>query len=114
MRETGFFVFENVMQELISPSQSETVVLILALAVAIIGGALTWRLYKARAAAIVAACGVLMFGSWQLHKWLTRFDPQTGYFGLQSVAVLVGEALAFLMFGALVGWLWSRATVKDK
>ncbi len=102
------------MQELISPSQSEVVVLSIALAVAIIGGALSWRLYNVRAALLVATCGALIFGSWQLHKWLTRFDAQTGYFGLQSVAVLLGEAVAFLAFGALVGWLWSRATLKDK
>ena len=100
------------MRELISPAQSEIVVLIIALGVAIIGGALTWRLHNARAGILVVACGALMFAAWQAHKWLTRFDPQSGYFGLQSVQVLALEAVAFLMFGAVAGWLWSRMTAE--
>ncbi len=102
------------MRELISPAQSELVVLMLALGLAIIGGALSWRLHNVRAGILVVACGALMFVSWQMHKWLTRFDPQSGYFGLQSVQVLVLEAFAFLMFGAVAGWLWSRMTAKDE
>ena len=102
------------MRELISPSQSEIVVLILALVVAIIGGALSWRLHNARAGILVVACGALMFVAWQAHKWLTRFDAQSGYFGLQSVQVLALEAVTFLVFGAVVGWLWSKMTMKEE
>ncbi len=52
--------------------------------------------------------GILVFPLWQLHKYVTRFDPQTGYFGLDKVKVLLGEVVLFIALGAVMGWLWNK------
>lgn len=95
------------MKELISPQQSETIVLIAAL-VLLIGGAL-WGYRVLGARGIFAGlAGPLVFGLWQFHKWITRFDPQTGYFGLDKVKVLLLEVVLFVVLGAVLGVLWSK------
>lgn len=95
------------MQELISPAQSEKFVLIAALLLAVWGAWAGWRALGARGL-WGALPGVLVLPLWQLHKYLTRFDPQTGYFGLDKVKVLFGEAVLFVVFGALLGWTWNK------
>ena len=95
------------MQELISPAQSEKIVLIGALLLALWGAFAGYRALGAKGS-IAAVPGIFVWALWQLHKYVTRFDPQTGYFGLDKVKVLLGEAVLFIALGAVMGWLWSK------
>jgi hypothetical protein len=51
---------------------------------------------------------------WQAHKYVTRYDPQSGYFGLDKVNVLLGEVVAFIVLGAFLGWAWNRIGLTRK
>lgn len=95
------------MQELISPAQSEKLVLIGALLLALWGAVAGYRALGTKGL-LGALPGILVFPLWQLHKYVTRFDPQTGYFGLDKVKVLLGEAVLFVALGAALGWLWNK------
>lgn len=95
------------MQELISPAQSEKLVIVAALALLLYGAVAGYRALGTRGL-IGALPGLLIYPLWQMHKYLTRFDPQTGYFGLDKVKVLLGEAVLFIVLGAVLGWMWSK------
>ncbi len=97
------------MKELISPAQSETLILMLSILAAIIGAVVGYRVLGSRGIAL-GSIGALIYGSWQLHKYVTRFDPQTGYFGLDKVNVLGLEVVAAIIVGATLGVLWSKIT----
>ena len=97
------------MKELISPAQSETLILILSILATIIGAIVGYRVLDVRGIAL-GAVGFLIYGSWQLHKYVTSFDPQTGYFGLDKVNVLLLEVVAVVVVGATLGVLWSKIT----
>lgn len=101
------------MQELISPSQSEVIVAIGTLAAIVIGAIWGWTQRGARGAVIAGLCGALIEPLWQAHKWLTRYDAQSGYFGLQSVWVLVGEVVLFIVLGVVIGGVWNQFTAKN-
>ncbi len=53
---------------------------------------------------------VLTFG-WRLFLWRMRFDPVTGFLGLESVRVLALNAVSAIVLGLAYGvylrWLWS-------
>ena len=57
--------------------------------------------------------GPVVIGLWSLYSWMTRYDPQTGYYGLDKVWVLVVNALIFVVVGGLYGLglrrVWRRA-----
>ena len=95
------------MKELISPEQSETLVTMAALLLTLALGAYSWRLAGKRGA-LLALLGPLLWLSWRAHVYITRFDPQTGYFGLDKVSVLLGEVLFAVVLGVLVGKVWNR------
>ncbi len=97
------------MKELISPAQSETLVLALSILASVIGAIVGYRILDVRGIAL-GLVGVLVYASWQLHKYVTRFDPQTGYFGLDKVNVLLLEVVAVVILGATLGVLWSKIT----
>lgn len=90
------------MQELISPVQSERAVLVVSLGLALAGALWGWRRLGARGLTF-ALVGPLLFALWQFHKWITRFDPQSGYFGLDKVWVLVLEVVLFVALGTVLG-----------
>lgn len=93
------------MQELISPAQSELSVLIAA-GVLLLGGALWgWKVLGARGV-LLGLLGPLVWVLWQGHKWVTRYDPQTEYFGLDKVWVLLLEVVLFIALGAILGIVW--------
>jgi hypothetical protein len=95
------------MQELISPAQSEKLVLLGALLLALWGAVSGYRALGTKGL-IGIVPGLLIWPLWQMHKYVTRFDPQTGYFGLDKVKVLFGEAALFIVMGAVLGWMWSK------
>lgn len=97
------------MRELISPAQSETLVLLVSLLLALALGACGARA-TGRRGWLAALVGPLVFGAWQAHKYATRFDPQSGYFGLNKVSVLLGEVVVFVLAGALLGFIWRKVT----
>jgi len=101
------------LQELISPQQADWLVLLASITLTLVGaGAGFWA---ARKRGLVAAlCGPLVFVLWQGHKWLTRYDPQSDYFGLNKVWVLGLEVVIFVALGASLGWAWSRVTAPKK
>ncbi len=101
------------MQELVSPQQSETLVLLAAILLAIAGGGLGFRALGKRGLT-AALAGPLVWLLWQAHKYVTRYDPQSGYFGLDKVNVLLGEVVAFIVLGAFLGWAWNRIGLTRK
>ena len=94
------------MQELVSPQQSETLVLLASTLITVIGAGLGYRELKIRGL-LAGLCGPLVWGLWLIHKYVTRYDPQTGYFGLDKVKVLLGEVVLFVVLGAVLGWAWN-------
>lgn len=101
------------MQELISPQQSETLVLLAAFMLALAGALLGFRATGKRGLT-AALCGPLVWLLWQAHKYVTRYDPQSGYFGLDKVNVLLGEVVGFVVLGAFLGWAWNRIGLTQK
>ena len=97
-------------RELITPEQSQVLVLALALLCALVGAFVGWKRGRAKAALFAGAVGLLIFPLWKAHEWATRFDPSSGYFGLESVWLLLGEALTAAVLGALIGRLWHHLT----
>ena len=98
------------MKELISPSQSEVIVAFGTLAAIVIAAIWGWKQLGARGAVVAGLCAALVEPLWQAHKWLTRYDAQSGYFGLQSVKVLLVEVVAFVAIGIAIGVVWSKLT----
>ena len=94
------------MKELISPAQSEIVVAIAALVVTIALAIYGWR--KAKAGGVwLAALGPAFYAAWRCHVYVTRYDPQTGYFGLDKVSVLLLEVVLAVALGTAVGKVWN-------
>jgi hypothetical protein len=91
------------MQELVSPAQSETLVLLMA-GVLLLGGALWGAKERGAPGVLLGLLGPLVYGLWQFHKWITRYDPQTGYFGLDKVWVLLLEVALFVVLGTVLGF----------
>jgi len=56
----------------------------------------------------LAVIGPVVIGLWLLWSWMTRYDPQTGYYGLDKVWVLAVNAAIFVAVGALYGYLAAR------
>lgn len=89
------------LRELISPEQSGALVLYAAIALTLLGAGLGF--WAARARGLVAGlCGPLMYGLWVLHGALTA------RFGMDSLALLLGEVVGFVALGVALGWFWSR------
>jgi hypothetical protein len=101
-------------RELISPEQSQVLVFALAAVCALIGAAVGWKRGGSKAAIFALAVGLCVFPLWKAHEWATRFDASTGYFGLESVWLLLGEAVVFVILGALIGRAWHHLTGKTR
>ena len=112
------------MQELISPQQSEKFVAIAAVLITLVGAVWGYRAVGARGV-LAGLCGPLVYGLWQFHKYITRFDPgfdangkfdpSREYFGLDKVKVLLFEIVLFIALGAALGWAWGMISkVKEK
>ena len=97
------------LQELISPQQSNFLILVAALALSILGAGIGFWAARTRGLILVLA-GPLVWGLWQFHLWMTRYDPQSGYFGLDKVWVLAVEIVVFIALGAVLGRMWNRVT----
>jgi hypothetical protein len=58
----------------------------------------------------VAPWSLALAAGWRAYLWRVRFDPVTGFCGLHSVGVLLGNAAAAVALGLLYGlylrWLW--------
>jgi len=94
------------MKELISPVQSEILVGAIALMVTIAFGIYGWRAGK-KNGVWLAALGPLLYAAWRCHVYVTRFDPNTGYFGLDRVSVLLLEVVLAVALGTAVGKVWN-------
>ena len=94
------------MQELVTPEQSEQYVLIASVLVTVIAAVWGFRAVGTRGLGAGLA-GPLIFALWQFHKYVTRYDPATGYFGLDKVKVLLCELALFIGVGIALGWIWS-------
>jgi hypothetical protein len=101
------------MKEMVSPEQSQSLVMLFSLFLALLGGGLGWRTLGPRGLAGLLL-GPLTFGLWQFHVWITRYDPNTGYFGLDKVKVWIFEVFLFVALGTALGIFWGRlAAVKS-
>lgn len=99
--------------ELISPAQSEQLVLIAAGLLLLVGAAWGYRALGARGA-LAGLPGPLLWAMWQGHKWITRYDPKTDYFGLDKVWVLLFEVVLFVAIGAALGFAWGHISRTKK
>jgi hypothetical protein len=99
---------QDAMRELVSPQQSETLILVFTLLALMCGAAYGWKTLGARGAALLGFAGFLVYPLWRFHSYITRYDPQSGYFGLDKVRVLALEALLFIVLGAVIGTLWNK------
>ena len=89
------------LQELISPAQSQILVMFAAIALTIIGA--IWGFVAARTRGLVAALGgPLVYVLWQIHGALTA------QFGMDSLWLLLGEAAFVIVAGAALGLAWSK------
>lgn len=100
------------MSELITPAQSEMLIQITASALSLLGAGLGWKVFGRRGV-LLGAAGPLVYALWQFHKWMTRFDPHSGYFGLDRVWVFSLEVLLFVCLGVLLGFAL-RKTARSK
>jgi hypothetical protein len=92
-------------QELISPTGAELFVAVVALVVLVLGAVCGFRAVGPRGIC-AGLLGPLAYALWQLHKWLTRYDPHSGYFGLESLWVLLGEVVGFVVLGLILSRIW--------
>lgn len=88
---------------------------LLCMAVAVAGGSARGSLRPSLLrGASVAVLGPLVLVGWLYHTWITRYDPETGYFGLDKVWVLVVSFLLFVAIGAaygiIAGRVWAATT----
>lgn len=93
------------MQELISPARAEILVLILAFVLLIAASIYGYKTAGKRGL-VAGLVGPLVYVLWQVHKYATRYDAQTGYFGLQSLAVLLIEVIVFILLGVAIARIW--------
>jgi hypothetical protein len=95
------------MKELVSPQQADMFVLVASIVLLLGGAAWGWKTLGARGV-VAGSVGPLVFGLWAFHKWITRYDPQTGYFGLDKVKVLLLEIVLFVVLGVVLGVCWGK------
>jgi hypothetical protein len=100
------------MQELVSPEKAQQLVILLAAALAVLGGGLGWYNAGGPRGLVAALFGPLTFGLWGFHNWITRYDPNTGYFGLDKVWVWGLEVILFVALGVVLGMGWGRFIAK--
>ncbi|RYX82626.1 hypothetical protein EON83_18830 [bacterium] len=93
-------------RELITPELSQTLVLLAAIVVSILGAALGF-FYKKTRGLIAALCGPLLFALWLLHGALVE------RFGMDSLGLLLFEGLVFIALGAALGVGWSRLGARN-
>ena len=96
------------MQELVSPAQSDKLVMMAVPLIGLICALWAWRTAGQRAAMLALIPALLLYPLWMFHRWITRYDPQTGYFGLDKVWVLLLEVVLFIALGTIVGAAWSK------
>lgn len=99
---------QDMMRELVSPAQSETLILVFTLLALLTGALYGWKTLGARGAILLGFAGFLIYPLWRFHTYITRYDPQSGYFGLDKVRVLATEAILFLVLGAALGFAWNK------
>ncbi len=57
----------------------------------------------------LAFLGPMVLGLWLVYSHLVRYDPRTGYFGLDKLWVLAANLCLFAVVGAAYGYLLGRA-----
>jgi peptidoglycan/LPS O-acetylase OafA/YrhL len=60
-------------------------------------------------AVLLALLGPLILGLWLSYSYLVRYDPRTGYFGLDKLWVLAVNLCLFAVVGTAYGYLVGRA-----
>lgn len=66
-----------------------------------------WKASLVRALS-VGVIGPLVGGLWLFYSYMVRYDPETGYFGLDKLWVLAANAVVFVLVGAAFGYLIRR------
>jgi tetrahydromethanopterin S-methyltransferase subunit C len=88
---------------------------VLALAVIVVGAAAKRRVAAyGMKVGLAGAAGPVVFGMWRFYSYLVRYDPRSGYFGLQSVKVLALCLLLFVVVGAALGTIVAYLTLRSR
>lgn len=94
------------MTELISPAQAQ--IAVIAIGILLIWGGGAWGFWRFGIRGLAFAVpGLLVAPLWQMHLWLTRYNPQNGALGLINLKVLLGEFLIFVILGMALSWILS-------
>ncbi len=108
------------MRELIDADTAELVVWIgtrVAMMLGIAGmfvSTLVMRTRRARGICLFAAISPVVVGHlWSAYNWHCRYDPVTGFFGLEKVRVLGVNFAMFIATGVAMGILWTLMTTKQ-
>lgn len=102
------------MKEIIDERTVETIMLTLLWAGPVLGVGIGWLVGAVRKqlrrdalyGLAIGSLGVLNFGLWKLYSYLVRYDPRTGYHGLERVDVLLLNGAIFCGVGVLLGLVW--------
>ena len=81
-------------------------VLVASIITAMLGAALGFW-FKGARGLLTGLLGPLVFGLWLLHGALVA------RFGMDSLALLVGEAIVFIALGAVLGSIWNRLGARN-
>lgn len=93
-------------KELISPEMSQVLVLLASVVASLLGAALGFW-FKRGPGLVALLSGPLIYGLWLLHGALVA------RFGMDSLGLLVGEAIVFIALGAVLGLSWNRLGARN-
>jgi len=102
------------MEEIIDERTVETIMFtllwagpVLGVGIGLLVGAVRKQLCRDALYGLALGClGILNFGLWKLYSYLVRYDPKTGYHGLERVDVLLLNVAIFCGVGVLLGLIW--------
>ena len=93
-------------RELISPEQSQMLVMCAAILASVLGGVLGFW-FKRVPGLVAILSGPLIYALWLMHGALVA------RFGMDSLALLVGETIVFIVLGAVLGLGWNRLGARN-
>jgi len=63
---------------------------------------------------LAGIAGPVLYALWRFYVWMVRYDPKSGYFGLERVWVLLACIAVFVLVGGLFGIAAAKFGSKTK